>query len=249
MKSEQILQPLYDKYGKDVELQLISEKEEKIVYDMKTDKESFMVMIMPKVTVSRFYKYMRSLGMQKKLYEEGFSVAEVLGAYLVGDTLVSVQRKLSGTNLFARDEEAMVKIGELVGKLHRITSSPQYKNTHLLPWYPNKFKNLQLKIQIFWMTKVAFWLKYFFKRKYPMGICHRDVNWKNVFCDDEGRYCLIDFDVHRYQPFVEGFERFYKRKIQDKAMFGAFLKGYERERPLSDAEKIYLKKVLHIETL
>ena len=81
---------------------------------------------------------------------------------------------------------------------------------------------------------------------YPMGICHRDVNPKNVMYCDDGKYYLIDFDVHRYQPFVEGIVRFYNRKIKDKTLFGAFLKGYEQVRPLTSKEREYLKKILKI---
>ena len=89
---------------------------------------------------------------------------------------------------------------------------------------------------------ISYWFKYFHLRGMPAGICHRDFNKRNVFIDSSGHMGLIDFDVHRYQPFVEGLVRFYNRKITDKSFMGAFMKGYEKERPLTEAEKKYLKK-------
>jgi serine/threonine protein kinase len=246
MNNKEILAPLYDKYGKEIKFQLLSDKDEKVVYEMETSDDVMMVMIMPHLTITRFHKYMRSLGLQQKLFNEKFNVAEVLDSYMIGDHLVSVQKKLKGTNTFARNNASMTEIGKLVGKLHKLTSSPQYRNTFLLVNYPDKKRRLKLKLYDFWFSKIANPLKYFSMHCYPMGICHRDVNLKNVMYCDDGKYYLIDFDVHRYQPFVEGISRFYNRKIKDKALFGAFLKGYEKERPLSSKEREYLKKVLKI---
>lgn len=246
MNHDQILKPLYDKYGEKTKFTLLSNKEEKIVYEMKTSDDILMVMIMPHLTVSRFHKYMRSLGLQQQLFHEQFNVAEVVDTYMVEDNLVSVQKKLDGTNAFLRNNESMTEIGKLVGRLHKLTFSPQYQHTFLLVNYPDKKRQLKLKLYDFWFSKVANSLKYFSMYRYPMGICHRDVNPKNVMYCGDGKYYLIDFDVHRYQPFVEGIVRFYNRKIKDRTLFGAFLKGYEQVRPLTPKEREYLKKTLKI---
>jgi len=246
MDNREILQPLYNRYGKGIDFKLLSNKDEKIVYEMKTSDDVLVVMIMPHLSITRFHKYMRSLGMQQKLFSEGFNVAEVIDTYMVYDNLVSVQKKLKGTNTFERNEKSMVEIGKLVGRLHNLTFSPQYKNTCLLVNYPDRKKQLKLKLYDFWFSKIANPLKYFLLRGYPKGICHRDVNPKNVLLGEDGKYYLIDFDVHRYQPFVEGIVRFYSRKIKDKSLFGAFLKGYEQERTITAKEKEYLKKELQM---
>jgi len=246
MDNREILQPLYDRYGQEIKFQLLSNKDEKIVYEMKTPDDILMVMIMPHLSIARFHKYMRSLGLQQKLFDEKFNVAEVVDTYMLGNNLVSVQKKLKGINTFERNEESMAEIGQLVGRLHNLTFSPQYKNTCLLVNYPDKKRQLELKLYDFWFSKIANPLKYFFLRSYPKGICHRDVNPKNVLLGDNGKYYLIDFDVHRYQPFVEGIVRFYNRKIKDKSLFNAFLRGYEKERALVQKEREYLKKELQI---
>jgi hypothetical protein len=79
-----------------------------------------------------------------------------------------------------------------VGRLHKLTFSPQYKHTFLLVNYPDKKRRLKLKLYDFWFSKIANPLKYFSMHCYPMGICHRDVNLKNVMYCDDGKYYLID---------------------------------------------------------
>jgi len=246
MNRDKVFQPLYDKYGEKIKFILLSNKEEKVVYEADTQDGAFMVMIMPHLTVTRCHKYMRSLGLQQKLFEEGFNVAEVIDVYFADDCLVSVQKKLDGTNTFVKNNQSMTEIGRLVGKLHKLTSSPQFRNTFLLADYPDCIRRLQLKVYDFWFSRIAGFFKYISMSKFPMGICHRDVNPNNVLYGEDGKYYLIDFDVHRYQPFVEGIIRFYARKIQNKELFGACINGYEQERPFTLEERKYLERELKI---
>lgn len=161
--------------------------------------------------------------------------------------LIYVQQKIEGTNSFPRTSENMHKMGKLLGKLHSISSSSKYGQPCLLIRNPNVFSQIMLLLRDFWLKKISFYVRYFRIRKFPKGICHRDMNDKNIIMRPDGSMALIDFDMHRYQPFVAELVRFYHKRLTEKDLFYPFIKGYNAVRPLTDMEKNYLEEELAIE--
>ena len=245
-ESSEILDKFYKKYGKDVELTLLSQTSDKTVYNAKTSKGEYILMIVFDVSSVRFFKYASSQGVQECLYEDKMDVAKVEDSYLDKGNLVYVQQKIEGTNSFPRTEENMYKMGELFGKLHRISSSSKYQQPFVFVKCPNVFFRAILWLRNLWLKKISFYIRYFKIRNFPKGICHRDINNSNIIMRPDGSLALIDFDMHRYQPFVEGLVRFYERRLKDKEMFYPFMKGYNATRPLTHSEKEYLEKKLAI---
>lgn len=243
---KEVLSKFYDKYGKDAELTLLSKTADKTVYNVKTSKGEYILMIVFDVSSVRFFKYASSQGVQQCLYEDNMDVAKVEDSYLDNGNLIYVQQKIEGTNSFPRTEENMYKMGELLARLHAISSSSKYDRSFMFIKYPNVFFRAMLALREFWLKKISFYVRYFKIRNFPKGICHRDINDKNVIMKPDGTLALIDFDMYRYQPFVEGLVRFYQRRLQDKEMFYPFMKGYNATRPLTVPEKEYLEKKLAI---
>jgi len=225
---------------------LLSEKKNKIVYAMKSKQGEFVLINIPHITVTKFYKYMCSLGLQKQLFADGMDVAEIVEAYIQGDNIVSVHRRFKGTDNFASYEEMLKVSGKVYGKLHRITMAPKYKKTFLLLKYPNIFVRGYMFVRYVLNRQLSQYIKYYKLRKLPWGICHRDNNGKNVLFDENGHTVLLDFDKHRYMPLVEGLIYFYNKHLKDKSLFPIFLKAYEGERPLTKEEREYLNKTLNI---
>lgn len=244
-----ILDKLYKKFGKNIELKVLSEKKDKVVYDIYTKSGAYILIIIPHITATRFYKYMSSQGLQQQLFLDGADAAEVIDAYIDGDNLVSVHRKFLGSSDFVSEEEMLEVSGRVYGKMHRITMKPQYKKSFLLLKYPNIWVRAYMFVRYILNRRISQYLKYFRLKDLPWGICHRDNNGKNVLHDENGRMVLIDFDKHRYMPLVEGLIYFYHRHLKTKGLFHVFLDAYQKERPLTDAEKEYLKKKIPLQSV
>ena len=232
----------YAKYGKDAELTILSRKETKIVFNVKTMNSESILVIIPNISVVQFFKYVSSQGMQQLLYENGFNVAKMEDSYLKNGSLIYVQQKIKGSDTFLRTKENMYRIGEFIGKLHSATTSfSKYGMPHLYIKHPNVFFQMFFSFKEYFVKRI-FFIFDFRMRHFPRGICHRDIDKKNVVMCEDGSLALIDFDVHRYQPFVEGLVRFYVRNSNKDP----FIKGYNVTRPLTDFEKEYLEKKLSI---
>lgn len=243
---QEVLSKFYDRYGKNAELTLLSKTADKTVYNVKTSKGEYILMIVFDVSSVRFFKYVSSQAVQQCLYEDKMDVAKIEDSYLDKGNLIYVQQKIEGTNSFPRTEENMYKIGELLGKLHQISSSSKYEHPFMFVKHPNVFFRVELWLRDVWLKKISFYVRYFKIRNFPKGICHRDINNRNIIMKPDGSLALIDFDMHRYQPFVEGIVRFYQKRLSDKKMFYPFMKGYNAARPLTEQEKEYLEKKLAI---
>lgn len=241
-----ILDKLYEKFGKDIVYKVLSKKKDKIVYNMTTKKGEFILIIIPHITATRFYKYMSSQGLQQQLFLDGMDAVEIPYAYIEGDNVVSVHRRFIGSDNFADEKEFLAVSGRTYGKLHRITMNPKYKKTFMLLDYPNVLVRAYMFVRYVLNRQVSQYIKYYKLRKFPWGICHRDNNGKNVLIDEKGNTVLLDFDKHRYMPLVEGLIYFYRKHLKDKSMFNIFLEAYEKERPLTKEEREYLNKTLNI---
>lgn len=237
-----VLNRFYEKFGRDVQFKALSEKDYKVVYKFTSRNEDFILIIIPHMTVTRFYKYMSSQGLQQQLFIDGMDAAEVVDAYIDGDNIVSVHRCFNGTHDFKNYEEMLKITGKTYGKLHRITMAPKYKNCSLLLQYPNVFVRLCMFVRYILHRRVSRYFMYYKLKDMPWGICHRDNNGQNVLFDKEGNTILLDFDKHRYMPLVEGLFYFYRKHLEDKSLFPIFLEAYEKERPLTDAERKHLEK-------
>jgi len=242
----QVFDKLYEKYGKDINFELLSKTDDKIVYNVDTPKGEIIVMVVLAVSMVRFLKYTSSLGVQNLLFDDDMDVAQVFSAYMEGKNLVSVQQKIEGINSFPRNKMNMYKMGELLGKLHKISAEKKYSDSYMFIKYPNIFTRGILYLRDLLLKKILFNVRYFSLRNFPRGICHRDINQKNIIMRPDGTLALIDFDMHRYQPFVEGLIRFYKRGLVKKEMFYHFIKGYNSVRPLTKIEKDYIENKLAI---
>lgn len=240
-----ILDKFYAKYGDDVELEILSRKEAKIVYNVKTLNCESILAVVPNISIVRFFKYATAQGIQQRLYEDNMEVAKIEDSYFRNGNYVYVQEKIKGTNMFPKNAANMYKIGELVGKLHSVTSGLKYKRPIMFIKHPNFFCQIFIYFREYLMKKTVFSIRYFRLRKFPKGVCHRDINEKNVIMRPDGSLALIDFDVHEYLPFVEGLVRFYRRS-KNKDNFLPFIRGYNTVRPLTDQEKEYLEKKLSI---
>lgn len=241
-----VLNQFYEKFGKDIKFETLSEKPDKVVYKFSVQEGEFILVIIPNVTATKFYKYMSSQGVQQELFKDGMGAAEIPYAYIVGDNIVSVHRRFVGSDHFANYEEFLRISGQTYGKLHRITMVPKYKKTFMLLKYPNVFVRAYMFVRYILNRQMSQYLKYYKLRKFPWGICHRDNNGKNVLFDENGNTVLLDFDKHRYMPLVEGLIYFYNKHLKDKSLFPIFLKAYESERPLIEEEREYLNKTLNI---
>lgn len=241
-----ILDKFYMKYGRQVDFKTLSKKDDKIVYKINTEKGEYVLIIIPSVTVTRFYKYMCSQGLQQQLYKDGMDAAEIVDAYMERNSIVSVHRCFKGTDNFKDDKEMLRVSGKVYGKLHRITMAPKYKKRFMLLSYPNVFVRLYMYVGYVLYRRISQYFKYYKLRNMPWGICHRDNNGRNILFDEDGNTILLDFDKHRYMSLVEGLIYFYKRHLKDKSLFHVFLEAYEKERPLTKEEKEYLEKKLKI---
>lgn len=79
------------------------------------------------------------------------------------------------------------------------------------------------------------------------GICHGDLHWKNLLVDEQERVTLIDWDYAGYgwrvydlaalrrslEPVINLEEAEKQHRL---SLYGAYLRGYNQERPLSSAE-------------
>jgi len=239
-----VLNQFYKKFGENVQFKTLSEKEDKVVYKFSSQKEDFILIIIPHITVTRFYKYMCSQGLQQQLFVDGMDAAEVVDAYIAGDNVVSVHRCFKGRYDFKDYKEMLAVSGKIYGKLHRITMNAKYKKAFLLLEYPNIFVRGYMFVRYVLNRRASQYFKYFGLRNMPWGICHRDNNGKNVLFDEKGNTVLLDFDKHRYMPLVEGLIYFYNKHLEDKSLFNVFLEAYETERPLDKIEKKYLTEVI-----
>lgn len=241
-----VLNQFYEKFGRDIEFKPLSEKDYKVVYKFTAQGDEFILIIIPHTTVTKFYKYMCSQGLQQQLFADKMDAAEIVEAYIQGDNIVSVHRCFKGTDNFASYEDMLKVSGKVYGKLHRITMAPKYKKTFLLLNYPNVLVRGYMFVRYVLNRQLSQYIKYYKLRKLPWGICHRDNNGKNVLFDENGHTVLLDFDKHRYMPLVEGLIYFYNKHLKDKSLFPVFLKAYENERPLTKEEREYLNKTLNI---
>lgn len=246
MSELNIFSNLYEKFGQNIQFELLTKKDDKVVYHIKTETGDFILIVLPDLSAVQFYKYMSSQGLQQRLFEAGLPVAKIVYAYREGRTVVLVHQKLAGVNTFVRTPENMEKMGKLAAQLHLMTSSVQYKKERLLFTYPNFAVRWLMTAREWWRMHISYSLRYYKLRKLPAGVCHRDFNQRNIFMADNGEMGIIDFDVHRYQPLVEGIVRFYQRKIKNQTLFADFMRGYMRVRPLTDDEKKYLKQKINV---
>lgn len=241
-----VFDKLYEKYGKELNFRIISKKPTKIVYNMTTlsDGKEYIVMVVPNTSFVKRHKYMRSMGVQQQLFLNGMDVAEVLCSYRYGDDIIAVHEKLQGEEDRHKDAETMRVVGKVVGKMHRISSDSKYKKTILLHKNPNVFCRFLLFLRDVFIRNIPLYFKYFSLRNFPKGICHRDINGRNVLITKDGKGSIIDFDKYRYMPFVLAIVYFYNKHLKNKDLFASFMEGYCEERPLTKAEKAYLEKEL-----
>jgi len=237
-----VLDKVYKKYGNDLKLEVITKKDTKVVYHLKSKQGDFILFVIPDITPSKFQKYMRSQGVQQRLVKDGFNAAPIEMVYYQDKTIIAVHRKLAGSKNYERNAHTMLITGKLIGKLHRMTTGKEYKKDAPFMPHPNILARLVLALRDTFIKRIPAYFTYFKFRDFPQGICHRDLIIGNVLIDDEDNACLIDYDKHRYMPFVVGIVYFYHKHLKNKKLIKDFLKGYQQELPLTPKEIAYLKE-------
>ncbi len=240
-----ILQRIYQKFGKNITLTKVPEANHKEVYILKTVDEEFILMIFYHLANTQFYKYMLAQGIQKQLFDNGALVPDIIDAWIDGDYTITIHKKLDGKNCFKWDENSVYAIGKAIADFHNVSINKHYNRFHFIVERGGLWGKIRKYVYI--IKKSLAYLTYLRFIKFPTGICFRDINERNLFLNKEGKIYLIDFDEHKYAPFVEEFVRFYNRRLNDKSLFPYFVKGYESVRKLTDKERSYISKTLNID--
>lgn len=235
---------LTQKYNQKIELKELREGRDKDVYlAERQNGDKFVVLVNKKNTIMRKYRTILSNDFQKRIYDKGLEVPDVIDIFeLNNGMIVACHTYLKGRQIENLDKITAQQCGRAIAKMHNIVASGNnYYNK-----YPIKYIFCSILKKI--INKVRSlkdnltdknW------KKLPRGLCHRDLNLTNFIFIDKTAY-LIDFDRHRIWPFVYELCRFLKGK-ENIDFAEDILKGYSSIRKFSEEERKYIiKKFPHL---
>lgn len=243
-KQAEISAILTQRYNQHIELTELRGGRDKDVYlAKKCNGQNFVVLVNKKNTIMRKYRTLLSNDFQKRIYDKGLEVPDVIDIFeLNNGIIVACHTYLQGKQIENLDKNTAQQCGIVIAKMHNmVASGNNYYNKYPIKYvFCGLIKYIANKMR--WIKDVIFDENW---KKLPQGLCHRDLNLTNFIFIDNTAY-LIDFDRHRLWPFVYELCRFLKGK-ENVNFAEDILKGYSSVRKFNDEEVKYIvKKFPHL---
>jgi homoserine kinase type II len=163
------------------------------------------------------------------------------------------------------DRDIMNNIGEKVGSLHKLLINyeqkierPTWEPGDIKKYIANESDNIKKKdfqdAEKFVKIIQEEFEKLNLPDGLPQGMTHQDIKPENVIVDEKGELSIIDFnDCYRgvllYDIMTSIIWTCFEKKEANTVLIKEYIRGYERERRLSDLEKRYWIEALKFRLL